>query len=384
MTRERTNRVTPMSRHVFFPATCHPSLTRRQLLLGSAALLAAGPPDGRAFAGAVPDDGTAIIRDHATSPDDPWAVAHGLRAMGRDFTIKGGRRAVDYLLESVLTPLPANGKAVLGFPIAAEVHPNAFLKTILEAGIPLDHAFTHNGHRRTVREVVEGARTLLRPTLVGLVPNALPWSLIALTLTTNPLSRQWTNAWGEPVDLDALVESALRLLEEASMPIAQAMREGRPQTAQAPVHGFTCGGTHMVYGLLTAVHAGYAGRDRVGRMQRQVDLLVWRLSADIDLMDRFYRAPGRGTSVAASWFELDSKLKLLGHAEECLALAARHRMVTLTAAQGTQRQAAETMLRRLIRDLEQRDLGEARALNRELYNQLVGDTCHARHGLTFA
>jgi hypothetical protein len=377
--------MTPRLRHLFFPVTCHPVLTRRQLLLGSAALLAAGPlARSRAFAAKAPDDGAAIIRDHATLPDDPWAVAHGLRAMGRDFTIQGGRRAVDYLLESVLATLPANGKTVLGFPIAVEVHPNSFLKTMLEAGVPLDHAFTHEGRRRTLAEVVEGARALLRPTLVGSLPNVLPWSLIALTRTASPPRRQWTNAWGEPVDLDALVESALRLLEEASLPVAQAMREGLPQTAQAPVHSFTCGGTHMLYGLLTAMHTGYPGKDRGERMQRQVDLLVWRLGADVDLIERFYRAPGLRGTPAAFWLELDSKLKLLGHAEECLAFAARYKVVRLTAAQQAQRRTVETTLRRLIGDLEQRNLSEARALAPELYKQLVGDTCHARHGLRFA
>ena len=384
MTKESTGRVRPKPRHLFFPATCHPALTRRQLFLGGGALLAASPlAGGRAFAVKPSDDGTAIIRNHATSPDDPWAVAHGLRAMGRDFTIQGRRRAVDYLLESVLTTLPANGKTVAGFPIAVEVYPNSFLKTMLEAGVPLDHAFTQQGRRCTLRDVVEGARALLRPALVASVPNALPWSLIALTRTTSPLRRQWTNAWGEPVDLDALVESALRLLEKASLPIAQAMREGRPET-QAPVHAFTCGGTHMVYGLLTAMQAGYTGKDRLGRMQQQMDLLVWRLGADVDLIERFYQAPGRAGNAVASWLELDSKLKLLGHAEECLALAARSKVVKLTAAQQTQRRAAEATLRRMIGDLEQRDLGEASALDPELYKQLVGDTCHARHGLTLA
>ena len=131
MTKESAGRVRPKPRHLFFPATCHPVLTRRQLLLGGGALLMAGPlTGGRAFAAEVSGDGMAIIREHATLPDDPWAVAHGVRAMGRDFTIKGGRRAVDYLLESILTTLPANGQTVLGFPIAVEVHPNAFLKAM--------------------------------------------------------------------------------------------------------------------------------------------------------------------------------------------------------------------------------------------------------------
>jgi hypothetical protein len=38
----------------------------------------------------------------------------------------------------------------------------------------------------------------------------------------------------------------------------------------------------------------------------------------------------------------------------------------------------------MLGDLEGRNLEEAKAVDRELYRQLVGDTCHARHGLTLA
>lgn len=345
-------------------------------------MLAAGSLDGGTRAAAAGrEDGTAIVQRYATSPDDPWAVAHGLRAMGREFEIHGKRRAVDFLLEDVLTDIPANGKTVLGFPPEVEVHPNSFLKTMLEAGIRVDHAFTHGGRRRTVHDVVDGARALLRPTLVSSVANALPWSIIALTRTTPPLRRQWANAWGEAVDLDGLVESALRLLEQASLPIAAAMREGRPLTAQAPVHSFTCGGTHMVYALLTAMNAGYTGKDRRERVRRQVDLLVWRLGADVDLIDRFY---GARSGPVAFWYQLDTKLKLLGHAEECLAFAALHKVVNLTPDQQARRRTAVATLRKMLVDIERRNLDEAKVLNLELYKQLVGDSCHARHGLTLA
>jgi hypothetical protein len=375
--------VTPERVRPFYPATCHPVFSRRQFLVGAGTALAAGRlGHGDALAAPASDDGVAIIRRYAGAPDDPWAVAHGLRGIGRDFTINGGRRAVDYLLEDVLVTLPANGKGALGFPIEVEAHPNSFLKTLLEAGVPLDHAFTHEGRRRTLRDVVDGARALFRPALVSSAPAALPWSVIALTRTTTPLRHQWTNAWGETVALDLVVERALRLLEQASLPLAEAMRAGRPETAHAPVHGFTCGGTHMLYALLVAVHAGYTGKDRRERVQQQVDLLVWRLSADLDLIERFYGE--RAGKAGAAWYVLDAKLKLLGHGAECLAFATLHDVAGLTPSQRERRQAAVGMLTRMLRDLEARDLGEAKALDRELYRQLIGDVCHARHGLTLA
>jgi hypothetical protein len=364
----------------FYPATCHPALlTRRQLVTGGAALLA-----GSALGAGVTragDDGTAVIRRYANLPDDPWAVCHGIRGLGHEFTMKDGGRAVDWLLERQLALQPANRSSVLGFPLDVEVHPNMFLKTLLEAGVPLDYGFTYQRSRRTLRDVLEGGRSLFRPSHVIGDPNALPWSIIAFAKTTPPRRGRWTNAWAEPVDLDAVVASALGLFEGASLPLLQAMRENRPETAKAPVHSFTCGGTHMLYALLTALHAGYVGRDRRERLRQQVDLLVWRLTADLGLIDRFYKE--RSAGIGAYWYELDAKVKLLGHSEECLALATRRGLVKLSAGQQAAWRAAEATLRRMLEDMETRSLSEARDIDRDLFRQLVGDACHAHHGFTF-
>jgi hypothetical protein len=210
----------------------------------------------------------------------------------------------------------------------------------------------------------------------------LPWTLIAFARTTSPLRRRWTNAWGEPVDFDLVVESGLRLLEDASLPLMQAMREDRPETARAPVHSFTCGGTHMVYGLLAAVQAGYVGRDRLDRVRRQTGLLLWRLRADLELIDRFYKE--RAAQPGAYWYDVDAKVKLLGHGEECMAFAVERGVMQLTETQRGRRSAATATLRRLIEEMEGRNLAEPRDIDRELFRQIIGDTCHARHGLHFA
>ena len=111
--------------------------------------------------------------------------------------LKGGQSAVDFLLETHLVSVPANGKTVLAFPSQVEVHPNMFLKTMLEAGVPLNYAFTHQGSRRSLRDVLDGARALFRPAKVSGSPNLLPWSVIAFSRTTPPAKRRWTNAWDE-------------------------------------------------------------------------------------------------------------------------------------------------------------------------------------------
>ena len=371
---------TPESGAFFFPATCHPPLvSRRQVLAAGAAALAAVSAPARAFAG---DDGAAIIRRYAGAPSDPWAVCHGVRGMGKDFKLVDGRRAVDWLLETQLVAAPIPGGSALAFPLSAEAHPNMFLKTMLEAGVPLDYGFTHQGQRRAVKDVVDGARALLRPAEVIREPNMLPWTIIALTRTTSPVRGRWNNAWGEPVDLEAMVDSALVLMEDASQPLMQAMREDRPETGRAPVHGFTCGGAHMLYALLVAAHTGHAGSERAERIRQQAELMLWRLHADMGLIDRFYK--DRSAQAGAGWYEMDAKVKLLGHGEECLAFGTLRGVVKLSAAQQARRRAAVNTLRRLLDDMEGKNVVEARDIDGELFRQLIGDTCHARRGLTLA
>jgi hypothetical protein len=81
---------------------------------------------------------------------------------------------------------------------------------------------------------------------------------------------------------------------------------------------------------------------------------------------------------------LDAKLKILGHGAECLSFVALHDVVTLTPAQREHRQTATATLKRLLRVLEAKNLVEARAVDQGMYRQLIGDTCHARRGLTLA
>jgi len=366
----------------FFPSTCHPSLSRRRFVAGGGALLGAAGV-GIGAAPAVPD-ATALISAHAGSAKDPWAVAHGIRAMGREFTLQDGRRAVDFLLQDVLAPVTVGQRRLLAFALGTESHANSFLKTMLEAGVPLDYTFSHGGDKYRLQDIVDSAHALFRPREFTSDPQEIAWSLIALTRTTSPVRKRWTNAWRESVDLDESVEMALRALEDASAPLAAAMRDGRPMTAKAPVHSFTCGGTHMLYALVSATHYGFGLKGTRERVQQQVALMVWRTRADVDLMARFYTDRKRSRVPLASWYELDSKLKLLGHAEECFAMAVTRGVVTLAPAQAAQREEAVATVKRLLADPRLRNLAEVRAMNIEAYRQLVGDMCHARHGLVFA
>lgn len=365
----------------FYPRTCHPPLSRRRFVAGGVAMAAAlGLRPGPAAAGAA-DEASAIIRAYATALDDPWVIAHGIRGMGKDFALSGGRRAVDYLLETFVEQVTVGGKTYLRFPPKVERHENSFLKTMLEAGVPLDHEFEHGGRRRRLAELADGGRALFRPGSVAIRPDSTCWSLVAFS-RTSLMRKRWVNAWGEQVDLDEVTDAVLGTLERASAACTEARRAGRPLAAQADVHGFTCGGTHMLYGLLSCVYHGFGGSGARQRVREQVALMAWRMKADVDLITRFYAS--RGSDGTFNWFETDSKLKLLGHAEECVTFAAVRGVAALTPEEQAPARAGAEMLKQILADLRQKNFTGARKLDVELYRQLVGDTCHARHGLTLA
>jgi hypothetical protein len=363
----------------FYPATCHP-VTRRAALgggLAAAGAWALGLP-GAAYP-ARQELTVPIILAHARRPNDPWSIVHGIRAMGRDFTIERGAPAVSFVLSEHLEERVVNGTRYLAFPRKTERHENQFLKTFLEAGVSLDFPFTYKGRRRSLQDVADGARGLFRFS-ERTDRDTIAWSLIALSATSPAARGAWTNAWGERVELARVVQAGFETMERASRPIQEARDAAMPLEERAPIHAFTCGGTHLLYSLLAATSTGYRVPRHRERLDRLMDLLVYRLRGDLHLLERFY-GPKLSTVPGMGWFLLDGQVKFLGHALECLGYAERHALYSVPARETDRYEEARAALNRAIGTLAKLDLNAVRAGNVELYQQLVGDVCHAHHGL---
>jgi hypothetical protein len=363
----------------FYLSTCHPVARRtvlRSAVAAAGAWMLALP---RPVEPARQDLTTPIILAHARRRVDPWAIVHGVRAMGRDFAVEGGGPAVSFVLSTYLEERDVNGSRYLAFPRKVERHENQFLKTFLEAGVPLEFAFTHKGRQRTLGEVVDGARALFRFS-ERTDRDTIAWSLIALTRTTPPARGVWTNAWGERVELARVVQAGFETMEGASRPIQEARDKGVPLEERAPVHAFTCGGTHLLYSLLVATDAGYRVPRHRDRIARLLDLLAYRLQADLELLDRFY-GPKLSTVPGTGWYLLDARIKFVGHAFECLGYAERHGLHAIAARDAHRYDGAAAALDRGLAQLLQLDMNPVRAAHPELYRQLVGDVCHAHRGL---
>jgi len=371
----------------------HTNLSRRQFLgtaLAGLGMVAVGEPliKGLDLAEAAPLPVTSqtlksLILAHAQTPDNPWLLFHAVRALGRSFTIQGAP-AFDYLCSHYLKERSVGGQVYLSMPVEAEGgHTNAFLsEAVLDAGIPINQSFQVNGHRYTVSDLVKGAKALFHFDPASFDRDDLAWSLVVFARTTEPKRDTWTNADGQKIRFSEVVEFGMATLEGTTAKLRAAMREGVMPTEKDRIHDLTCGGTHLIYGLVSCLRFGHAQQDLRGRLQAQFDLLLWRLQADPYLIDRFYQK----ATVQSAPKELanihlwDAKLKFLGHALEIVNYTRLFGLLQVPPADAPRLRGAQQEITQAVESIAREGV-ERFAGNRRLHDLLLGDACHAYHGL---
>lgn len=319
-----------------------------------------------------------LIERYAIDRQEPWVVMHGVRALGRGFSL-GDVSGVDYLLTNVVRAKDVNGgSSYLYVPRAVEGHTNVALKTLLEAGVPREQAAQVDGRRYHLNDLAEGAKALFTFEPKTFDRDDLAWSLVAFSELR---ADEWTNAYGQRIRLKDVVAFGFEAIVEATQGMRPYAEANRPLPQKFPIHGFTCGGTHLAYGLAAAARHGYAGAHR-RILQEQLDLMVYRLWAEPDLIDRFYASVPSTPLVKANL--LEAKLKFVGHAFEVLHYAKRHALFTPTPAQKARMEEGLAALHRIFSAEAALDLKMVKGQDRSLYSLFIGDLCHAYRGVRLA
>lgn len=323
-----------------------------------------------------------IILEFAATKENPWALLHGVRAKGERFSVQG-ISGFEYLCSQYLQEKSVNGKAYLAMPIEVEGHTNAFLsEAALDAGITSSHPFRWHDRQRTVGDLVAGAKALFAFNPASFDRNDLAWSLIVFAHTAPPKQDTWVNAYGKTVRFADVVEFGMVTLEDASKHLMAAKQKGTMPASKDWIHNFTCGGTHLIYGLMTCLRSGYRQNRFADRMKDQYDLLIWRLKADRSLMDRFFQeAMKQSPPDLVQVHRSSAMLKFLGHASEVVQYARLYQLFRPTAAQERAIRDGEEALAAVIQGIGRVGVGKMAAGNKELLNLFVGDACHAYHGL---
>jgi hypothetical protein len=360
-----------------FYSVCEPHLTRRRFLKFTMVAGMVPALTSELYAARDTDQGVRrFIERYAVGPNDPWALVHAIRGIGRGCSLNG-ESAAGYVLRTCVRAQEVNKRQYLYIPTNIEVHSNMFLKTFLEAGVPPSEMFSCDGRVFQLKDLGDGAKALFRFDPSTFDRNDLAWSLIAFAELQ---AHDWENAYGERIQLKEVASFGAQVLQEATQGLKPYATAGLPLPKKLPIHSFTCGGTHLCYSILVAARHGVlraAGGDIV---QDQLQMLIYRLQADPELIDRYYREISSAPGV--DLFRAGAKLKVLGHALECLGYAQAHGLWQPSPLERKQIEQAAQEVRGLLSYILTLDLAAIRPRHAQLVQQVVGDTCHAFRGLS--
>jgi hypothetical protein len=347
-----------------------------------------------------------VVDRHAADPENPWAIAHGLLARGKDWRLGDGRPALAHVFKVYAEPRSfaraggAPARSLLGFPtsrgsIRVEPHTDLILKNAIEAGFAPEASFDSPAGKVTLADLYRA--TVLKTWLVAQKnhssfkdPNDVVWGLQALAAwapTGAGASKpelQWVAADGTPMDLDVLTSFSVAMLTQESAFLFEAMQKGTPFTRSGQnLFTYTCGGAHLVQGASYAVARGFGTELDRKAVLAQVPLMFYRLPNELRVYDEaMARNPKYRTRLLVQrvkflghWLESVSKMQAMGlfepNAEQLRLIEGAAQNLSLVvdalAKQGTFQQ-----------------VDTIRTKDEQLYLDIVGDSAHALHGLELA
>lgn len=316
-----------------------------------------------------------IIRHYALELMSPSALIHLVRSDGRDVKLPDGTRVVDHLCERYFAEKEVNGKKYVYVPREFEVHENSYLKTFLEAGVSPDQPIKAGSNRYTLRDFSQSALALFRfdpqnpnryePTLYT---QHLPWGLIAFSLIVPASQPAWTNAWGEQINMNDVINGALGSYELMCDGLHESLDRGEDESLEfrQQITKYSCYGMHSVYGLFSCLKMGYRENRLEARLKEMYQVSIRRLTGDSKAIDREANAAkglgpdmlnrlaiaqdgkvvtrGAAPPDTIEVMRLRSQIRFLGHAFEALNYVELHKLFTPTAEEKKQWRAGEQLL----------------------------------------
>jgi hypothetical protein len=331
-----------------------------------------------------------VVRTHAADPANPWAIGHGLVALGPGLVLTNGADAVDWLFASYADHVSVKGRWQLRFPerrgpIRIEPHPDLLLKALADAGVKHQRIVLAKGHKHPISDLYQSTladhpfRT--KGALTAATANDLPWSLFALA-SWSPLGTTWTDANGYQHSLDDITDQVGAALTEATDFLSKAKASGGSFAKRKQgIFAFTCGGAHLIQGVLHARLRGFGSASGSAQVQEQLDLLAYRFPIELAAID--------AGLASHSDFEIPlliQRLKLAGHTLETHArVSAWGGTGAPTAADLMPYASAVANSVALLTEAGAFETIEAiKEADTQRYLDIVGDSAHALRGLKIA
>ena len=258
------------------------ALLARPALGGRAAALAQAPatPSPAATAARVSSAETVellreMILQRALASTDPWVQAHVVLALGAGVE-SGGKPVIDAMVAQSLRTEAVELKKYPFFPTDLERHPFHFLQILQATDVPYERVFVTPLGRFTRREIVSGSEALLDPKEIT---DELSWLVSVLTHEFPQDRDTFKTARGLEVRVTEIVQRHLRETDAAYADTFASMAGATPY-ARGAIHRSACNGTHMLYGLIDALRAGYTVGQLRAHTERLVRALLFRMRAE--------------------------------------------------------------------------------------------------------
>jgi len=332
-----------------------------------------------------------VVDLHARDPKNPWAIGHGLVALGSPLELSNGSDAVQWLFSQYAERTQVGNQWVLRFPkkdgnTRIEPHADLLLKALTDAGVPPSTPIEVKGHAHTVGDLYKGSlsETWFR-TADGThsfdTSNDIPWSLFGLASWSGP-GQEWTSQNGHTSSADDWANHTMDLLIKETRFLDEAKKAKRDFQKQGQgIFQYTCGGAHLLQGVAHATLKGFGSTSNRALLKEQLHLLLYRFPIELGQIDAGekqhpdFKLPLRV-----------QRLKLTGHTLETL-----YRLSATDLVGEQDRKALEQVAAEVVKSvvlLQETgalvQLESIRAKNEQLYLDIVGDSAHALRGLRIA
>jgi hypothetical protein len=338
-----------------------------------------------------------VVRQRGGEPHNPWAIGHGLVAVGKDLLLTNGKPAVDHVFEEYAQSFEVDGHRFVRFPrkkgdVRVEPHAALMLKALTESGVSPDRAVVVQGKPATVADLYRGVLISSsvdtksgRSTFTS--PNDMPWALQALATWAPPgKDLHWESVNGTVMSLNDFAMLNASVLIAESQPLFDTIQAGAALEKRGQgVFKFTCGGAHLLQGTAYAIGRGHT--TELGRkgMQGQIALMFWRLPAELTIYDNLMQRIEKEEHMVLL---LVQRLKFTGHFLETMHKMAILGLYTPTPEQERLLIGAADQITLTVQALQSRgvfdNLDSIRAKDEQLYFDIIGDSAHALRGLRLA
>ncbi len=334
-----------------------------------------------------------VVDGHATDPENPWAIAHGLLARGSGLVLSNGQPAVPFLFERYAFEQELSGKVLVGFPrelegIRVEPHTDLVLKNLTETDLSPDTVVTVAGREHELGDLWHHSllTTFLKKSDGSSSydsPNDMPWGLSGLA-AWGPKNLTWTSWEGTAMSMDDMARLLVHVLTSESQWMMEAMVHGQDfQKRGQGIFQYTCGGAHLLQGAVHVVARGYGGPQEEEKLKAQGRLLAYRLPRELAIYQEAMAShPNRRLVLMVQ------QLKFTGHWLESAHKLAIAGLWEPDAAEQVLMAQAVGVVVDTVRELKALgaldNLSKLREQNEQLYLDIVGDSSHAVRGLELA